>query len=327
MLTFPAQLPDFETLLIGLKAVFDDTEQTDGEVTIVDRQTNAYTSTSPSEIVTCKFYDGRESKLFCKYGFGYFVTTSRHQRGVPYELEVYRELLQRAEASTPVFWGGFTDNRTGSTWLVTEYLERSTRLNEVTCSRSIVSAASWIGRFHFANKDLSLKVPMSFLNNYDAEYYSAWGRQFSIISAHFGKQIQWLSMLYERSVDFITPLLVAEPTIIHGEYYPNNVLIQNSQVIAIDWESAGIGAGEIDLAALTQGEWPAEIIRECELEYQRARWPEGASDQFAQTLAAARLYFHFQLLFHWLEFQPERLARETWLFERLYTSGERLGLL
>ena len=53
----------------------------------------------------------------------------------------------------------------------------------------------------------------------------------------------------------------------------------------------------MDLAALTGGEWPEALVRECEQEYCGARWPGLViPEHFPAALAAARMYLHFRWL-------------------------------
>ena len=117
-------------------------------------------------------------------------------------------------------------------------------------------------------------------------------------------------------------LLAPPQTVIHGEYYPQNVLAQEGVIYPVDWESAAVAAGEIDLASLTEG-WPAEFARRCEEEYALARWPEGAPPEFERTLAVARLYFPLRWLGHAGTLTPERSR----FLDRLRLAGERLGLI
>jgi thiamine kinase-like enzyme len=92
--------------------------------------------------------------------------------------------------------------------------------------------------------------------------------------------------------------------VIHGEYYPSNILFCGSRVLPVDWESAAAVAGEIDLAALTEA-WPRKASQECELEYCRARWLDGAPGDFGRRLAAARFY----MAFRWLSDDPNWAAQ------------------
>jgi aminoglycoside phosphotransferase (APT) family kinase protein len=185
-------------------------------------------------------------------------------------------------------------------------------------------AARWIGQFHGIAKEHFSNAPMAFLNRYGAEYYLGWARRTSLFAGHWHQRFPCLTTLCERFEELVVLLLRAPPALIHGEYYSSNVLFRNGIVYPVDWESAALAAGEIDLASLTEG-WPVEIVRQCEHEYQRARWPEGSPDDFELTLAAARLYLHFR----WLGDRPESTAAEyhLWRFEELRSASERLGVI
>ena len=120
-------------------------------------------------------------------------------------------------------------------------------------------------------------------------------------------------------------LLLAPPvTIIHGEFYQKNVLLRDGTIYPVDWQSAAIASGEIDLAALVE-RWPAAIARACEDAYQRARWPDGAPTDFLRRLDAARVYLQFR----WLGDRPEWTTDEAchWRFEPLRLTAMRLGLI
>src|SRR5919112_652571 len=132
-------LPNLQTVTVGLTSVLRSHGSTNGKLTVLDRQPNIYTSTFPSEIVTCQFDDdNRELQLLCKYGADY--STSRdgrtsnvfgHKGGVPYEAAVYRHVLQSSLVSVPIssrvsvptFYGAYKDATTGDTWLILEYLD------------------------------------------------------------------------------------------------------------------------------------------------------------------------------------------------------------
>jgi thiamine kinase-like enzyme len=103
-----------------------------------------------------------------------------------------------------------------------------------------------------------------------------------------------------------------------------NILYRRGTVYPVDWESAAIGAGEIDLATLTEG-WPEKVVEQCEMRYQQVRWPEGPHADFRQTLNAARLY----LPFRWLGDRPEWTDHESAQrsIQRLRSLGEQLGII
>jgi thiamine kinase-like enzyme len=185
-------------------------------------------------------------------------------------------------------------------------------------------AARWLGHFHAANAARLATTPIPFLNRYDAAYYRGWARRTSLFAGHLHQRFPWLAELCERSEEFVALLLAPPLTVIHGEYTPHNVLIRNGTIHPVDWESAALAAGEIDLATLTEA-WPDETVQECETEYWRARWPPGAPPGAEQTLAAARLYVGFR----WLGARPEWTTDERglWRFALLRATGERLGLI
>jgi hypothetical protein len=74
-----------------------------------------------------------------------------------------------------------------------------------------------------------------------------------------------------------------------------NILTSERGIHPVDWESAAIGAGEIDLASLTMG-WPAAQAAECTGAYVANRFHGRAPANFAARLDAARLYLCLRML-------------------------------
>jgi Phosphotransferase enzyme family len=160
-----------------------------------------------------------------------------------------------------------------------------------------------------------------------------------LLTGQLRRRFPWLTTLCGRFEDVVTLLLASPPTVIHGEYYPMNILVDGGTVYPIDWESAAVAAGEIDLAALTEN-WGAEIGRQCELEYQRARWPKGPPGNFEERLYAAQIYLQFRWLCHEnrgiFAGKGAGDARSAWShevnsnlyrLEQLRFLGEHLGLI
>jgi Phosphotransferase enzyme family len=332
-----SRLPNLQSLTVGLASVLR------SQVTVLDRQPNTYTSTFPSEIVRCRVDGGSELLLFCKYGTGHGTSLSGitgHKGGVPYEAAVYRHVLRTSRATTPTFYGAYKDVKTDDTWLILEYLDDSVRLHRTRePSAAIGLAARWIGRFHNATEERLSRPSMHFLTRYDTEYYLGWARRASLVTGYLRPRFPWLTTLCGRFEDVVALLLASPQTIIHGEYYPKNILFRHGTVYPVDWESAAVAAGEIDLAALTEN-WGTEIGRQCELEYQRVRWPKGAPANFEERLCAAQIYLQFRWLCHenrdiFIRKGPEG-ERLDWSheakvnlvrLEQLRSLGERLGLI
>jgi thiamine kinase-like enzyme len=132
-----------------------------------------------------------------------------------------------------------------------------------------------------------------------------------------------LATLCRRFEEVVVTLLEPPAIVIHGEYYPNNILFCQGTIYPVDWEAAAVAMGEIDLASLTEG-WPPDFVSEAEAEYRSARWPEGPPADFECKLDAAQLYW----LLRWLGDRPEWTHQEQALkrFEQLGSLGERLGL-
>ena len=324
MQTSPSPLPDLRSLTLGLASVFGHNGHTDNSVTILDRQPNNDKTTFPSEVVTCRLSDGRELRLFCKYEAGRSHKVYGHRGDVAYEATVYRNVLTPLQTSTPMFFGAYKDAQTGETWLVLEYLEQNIRVRETPERVGMSQAAHWIGRFHAINQARLLGEPIPDLTRYDVEYYRGWVHRTSLFAGHLHQRLPWLATVCEHFEEFVDYLLAAPPTIIHGEYCGKNVLSVRGVIYPIDWESAAIAAGEIDLASLAEG-YSEKRVCQMGLAYQQARWPDGTPAEFERTLAAARLYLQFR----WLGEKPKWTIDEDsfWRFEQLRVSAEQLGLI
>ena len=135
-------------------------------------------------------------------------------------------------------------------------------------------AARWMGQFHAVAAERLTNVPIPVLNKYDRDYYLGWARRTSQFASYLHGRFPWLAILCHRFEEFVDSLLMIPATVIHGEYYAKNLLFRGGMAYPVDWESAAIAFGEIDLAAFTEGPWPAKIVQQCKSEYQQARWSE-----------------------------------------------------
>jgi hypothetical protein len=315
------RVPGLDALTAGLTSVLAGEGSADRRLTVLHREPNALASTFPSEIVTCRLDHENMLRLLCKYEGGHSHSSHGHRGGVPYEAAVYREVLQSSPVAAPRFYGAHTDSTTGETWLILEYLDQSVRVSKRPHLGSMELAARWIGQFHAAKERRLWTTPLLFLRRYDADYYLGWARRTALFAADLPQCPPWLPPLCQRFEEVVELLLASPPTVIHGEYYPKNILFRDGAVYPVDWESAAVAAGEIDLASLVEG-WSAEMVQQCEAEYQRARWPEGAPLDFARTLEAARLYWCFR----WLGDRSTD-ADSLWYLEQLRAVGERQGLV
>jgi|ERR1051326_121064 hypothetical protein len=311
--------PDRTALAAGLTAVFSGNGNDHGRLERMRRLANAYASTFPSEIVRCDFQDGTKLRVLCKHQTGSHYDGHGHWGGLEYEAMIYREILQGSSFSAPKFYGALAENN--HSLLVIEYLTQAMRINKLAQPAAMGAAARWIGRFHAehgCNQRPGLK-------RYDAEYYVGWARRTFLFAAPLRRRFTWLRRLCDRFAGLIESLLATPQTIIHGEYQPHNILSRQGIVYPLDWQSAAIAAGEIDLVGLLDGDWPDDLISHCETEYQNARWPGGAPANFEQALRVARVYWPLR----WLGDLPEITTDESslWRFKQLRQAGESLGLI
>lgn len=307
-----------QTLTAVLRSLLIENGPRTGDLNIVHREPMGQ-GTFPKEIVTCSLEDGREFRLFCKYEMGYNHNAHGHRGGVAHEASVYRELLEPMRVSVPALCGVFADNEADEIWLILEYLEGNLRVKKSPDMMGL--AARWIGHFHALSQDYVQTPRTSFLKSYDIEYYVGWAQRTLQYSVHLRDRYLWLEPLCERFEEVVRTLLSVPDAVIHGEYYPKNVLVRDGTIYPVDWESAAIGAGEIDLASLTEA-WPEAIVRECEAQYQAARWPDGPPYDLRRVVCAAQLYLHFR----WLGVSPESSVDE-WRLGALRATGRQLGLI
>ncbi|HXJ56986.1 MAG TPA: hypothetical protein VNU68_10005 [Verrucomicrobiae bacterium] len=332
MKTPPRLLPDLPTLRKRLTEGLFSAWGNGRPLRILSRRVPPYMSTFPNEIVTCQLAGGAKRRVFIKYDAGQSHQAFGHRGTIAYEAEVYQRVLQTWARFRPKCLGAHTDARTREVALFLEYADRCAPLSEAswkqrTCLPGpMVQTARWLAHFHAHHEPRVGQPALAFLKAYDAAYYRSWAQRTFKFARPLQTRFPWLAELRTCGDAWFAPLLSAAPTVIHGEFFAKTVLVRNEILFALDWESTAIAAGEIDLVTLTDGEgWPATVVRQCEANYQRARWPNGAPVGFKRMLAAARIYQQFR----WLGDRSEKTLREKtlWRFEHLRDAAKNLGLL
>jgi len=253
MRTSIVQFPELETLAHSLDTIFNDDNSPAGQVTILAREPNLRTSTFPNEIVTCQLADGSDLQLLCKCEAGHRHSAFGHRGGIAFEAEVYGQVLQPLTVSTPTFYGLQKDVITGETCFILEYLDKCTRVRDSSDPILMRAAARWLGQFHRANESRLSTASLSFLNRHNAEYYLGWADRTSLLAGHSHQRFKWLARLCKRVEEIVDMLLEPPAIVIHGEYYPNNILFCRGTIYPVDWEAAAVAIGEIDLASLIDG--------------------------------------------------------------------------
>jgi hypothetical protein len=326
--TRTSAVPDDLALAALLERVLGSRAPSSSAVRIIDRQPNVYASTFVSEVVTCQVSNGRQLRVFCKYSTKP-AEYRRHEygphRGVGYEAEVYRQVLQHQQGRVPRFLGLEAGAGSGGVCLFLECIDDYLRVDRAPVPDAIRAASTWCGRFHAAHRqgEGAGTLP-AFLAAYDADYYLGWAQRALRFAASLRGRYPWMETVCDRFGRCAELLLAAEQTVIHGEFTAENLLYRDGGVYPVDWESAAVAAGEIDVAVLTD-QWDPEIVKLSESDYARARWPEGPPGDFERTLAAARAYWALR----WLGDREEWTLdpRNQIYFEQLRTAAEPLGLL
>src|SRR5262249_32226829 len=158
-------------------------------------------------------------------------------------------------------------------WLILGYLDGGVRVTRTLEAGAVRRAADWIGGFPAYHEQGPPSAARSLRHPYHAGHYKRRGHTTDLFAGPLHPEFACVTPLCQRFEKLVEWVLALPPTVIHGEYYPaNNILYSDRVIYPIDWESAAIGLGEIDLATLTEG-WPPRVVRQCERRYQRARWP------------------------------------------------------
>ena len=281
-------LPSDRELTRELTALLNEGGFARGDVVILERELNIHPGSYPNEIVRCTLPAGDELELLCKYGFRDTVATGHgaygSRRGVEYEAAVYRQVLAPSPLSAPRFYGSRTRPDDGDAWLVVEFVGRDPRIS--LHPDAMTEAARWLAAFHGIHTGKT--ADFDFLTVWDRGYYRGYVDRAVLFLGRLGHERRYLEELQDRFDDWTDPLL-RRPTVVHGEFYPDNVLYRNGRIYPVDWESAAIGAAAVDLATLTE-QWEPEVVERCEEAYCLARWGADTPADFHQCLLAARLF-------------------------------------
>jgi aminoglycoside/choline kinase family phosphotransferase len=188
----------------------------------------------------------------------------------------------------------------------------------------MVEAARWIARLHRDVTPTAVRHPA--VRVYDEAFFRRWSRRARAAVRSAEPDASWVDPLVRVFDEVMVPrLLDSEPAFLHGEPYPENVIVAGSRICGVDWQSAAIGPGAIDLACLTDGPWPIEIVDACRDAYVRDRWPDATPSKFDDTLEAARLYWSMR----WLGMEADATTskHQAGYIERLREAAVQLGVV
>jgi hypothetical protein len=280
---------------------------------ILHRGPFEYRSTAPMVEVDVRFADGSTARALVK-DFSPSAQTERARHAKPAflvdprrEIEVYRQLLGDAGLGTPRVYGASTERL----WLAIEKVD-GVELYQIGELAIWQQALRWLARMHdhFRGKRLPRR-----LISYDAEFLRSWLSRARAISALEGLDA------YDQAVARLASL---PRTLLHGEFYASNVLVDGDRVCAVDWELASNGPGVVDVAAITMG-W-ADRDRILLAETYRTELTEPPSRaEFERDLDCARLHVAVQGLGWSKDWSPPPEHSQDFRSEARLLA-ERLGL-
>jgi aminoglycoside phosphotransferase (APT) family kinase protein len=169
----------------------------------------------------------------------------------------------------------------------------------------------------FSSQDSARALPPHTLIDYNQQFYRRWLRRARAVLTD--PATDWLLRRYESA---IARLLELPRGLIHGEFYPANVLVQgtgpDARICPVDWEMAACAPPLMDLAAFVAGRWS---------DTERARlvaaYRDHTTTSFADPdFAACRLHVAVQWLAWSRRWVPPAAQRHDWLGEARQVAEE-----
>jgi hypothetical protein len=255
------------------------------------------------------------------------------------EIETYRSILMPSGLSAPRCLGAWIEPGADRYWLFLERVPGSV-LAETGSIGHWRAAVLWLAEAHaLLGGDADRWARAAPLIRYDAEFYRVWPRRALRFLGRAGtpssrRSRRALARICERYETVINRLMSLPVTVIHGEFYASNVITSESgagpRVHPVDWETAALGPGLVDVAALLSGSWEdatrETLVRDYHAAaHERGLSPPGPVDRVMSDLVCCRLHIAMQWL-GWADgwFPPPSQSHD-WLSEAV-DLAEELGL-
>jgi hypothetical protein len=228
------------------------------------RRPSPCTSSFTIEEIDVEFADGPELQLVMKDLSPEALTESARRARPKFlyeprrEIQAYRRILPYAPRGTAACYGAVANPTTRRYWLFLERVE-GVELRLVGSFSMWQRTARWIAQFHrsFPPTGIAQLARRSRLLMYDEAFYWLWLERAQQFAARRPAVRRLVDRIARRYAPVVTRLARMPCTVIHGEFYPSNVLIcrtgDQPRVCPIDWEMAALGPGLMDLASLATG--------------------------------------------------------------------------
>ncbi len=259
-------------------------------------------STYSCDVLKCDI-QGKQIEIFAKHGVGQPVDRLLgHSFGLDYEFRIYQRILPNLDVGTARFFGTATID--DETWGFLELLAGGEWVSASPNGNGVVRAAEWLAEFHHKADRWLAGTSESALRGATRDTYTDLLAKARERAARLTSDITAVGKLFERLGDFPDAMVSSDQTVVHGEFYPGNIVLKGDRVCPIDWESAAVAPAEIDLASLIEA-WPSHVALRCIEAYRRGRGLERSGSGFQTSLTRCRIYWALR----WLISKPPRGAR------------------
>lgn len=226
----------------------------DRSVRDMSRSPSEFATVFPADVLHVILDDGTELRLFLKHlGASDHPEKKRPEK----EARIYRELLSGRDLPVPTFYGALWNTDSGRQELYIEYIDDwSLKYQPID---NWYAAARVLADFQVSMARRQDEIAhCDVLQPLDAHYF--WGyaeRAREQLARHTPGLLDELDATLAGFPPAVEELVRAAPTLVNSDLSPRNVLADRSRdpvrVCFIDWESAGRGAGVLDIAHLAYG--------------------------------------------------------------------------
>ncbi|HWI22220.1 MAG TPA: aminoglycoside phosphotransferase family protein [Baekduia sp.] len=292
------------------------------EVTVIRREPAAYRSSHCLEDLVVRFENGETQRIVRKdLAAGALLAAAARAKpdfalNPRREIDVYRHALTPLGVDAPRLLAGVADDQSGCYQLLLEYVDGSP-LWQIGDIDIWCDAAAWLGRLHRH----AAPQTRSMLAHDRRLWDECLARALAVVPGALDAVLADHEAICARLGQWPASL-------IHGEFYPSNVIVTSDEMrlCVLDWEMAGHGPGVLDLAALISGSGLHENERERIVRSYHSAWHEAGGAGSLKSLREALICARIQVALQWIgwsaDWRPPAEHAHDWLSETLAAASE-----